>query len=86
MVLSRSEIIEKLADVMKMVMGDRMPDLSGMTEESHLVNDLGLNSVGVLYIVIAIEEFFNIRFDNIGFADLKTLGQVIDYIEKKTIG
>ncbi|MBR5601501.1 MAG: hypothetical protein IKW24_02630 [Clostridia bacterium] len=83
MVLSRSEIIEKLADVMKMVMGDRMPDLSGMTEESHLVNDLGLNSVGVLYIVIAIEEFFGVEFENVGFGDFNTIGEVVDYIEQK---
>ena len=83
MVLSRSEIIEKLADVMKMVMGDRMPDLSGMTEESHLVNDLGLNSVGVLYIVSAIEEFFGVEFENVGFGDFNTIGEVVDYIEQK---
>ena len=68
---------------MKMVMGDRMPDLSGMTEKSHLVNDLGLNSVGVLYIVIAIEEFFGVEFENVGFGDFNTIGEVVDYIEQK---
>ena len=68
---------------MKMVMGDRLPDLSGMTEDSHLVNDLGLNSVGVLYIVIAIEEFFGVEFENVGFGDFNTIGEVVDYIEQK---
>jgi acyl carrier protein len=83
MALSRNEIKEKLTDIMKMVMRDRMPDLSLLDEGANLVNDLGLNSVGVLYIVIAIEEFFNVRFDDVGFGDFKTVGDVITYIEKK---
>lgn len=83
MALSRTEIKQKLADVMKMVMGDRLPDLSDMNEDSHLVNDLGLNSVGVLYIVIAIEEFFGVEFENVGFGDFSTIGDVVDYIEQK---
>ena len=58
-------------------------DAEGLSEDSNLVSDLGLTSVGVLYIVIAIEEFFDIRFDDVGFADFKTIGDVINYIEKK---
>ena len=38
---------------------------------------------GVLYVVIAIEEFFNIRFDDVGFADFDTVGDVINYVEAK---
>ena len=66
-----------------MVMRDRLPDLNALREDSHLVNDLGLNSVGVLYIVIAIEEFFGIEFENVGFGDFATIGDVVDYIEQK---
>jgi acyl carrier protein len=84
MALSRNEIKEKLADIMQMVMRDRLPDLSALREDSHLVNDLGLNSVGVLYIVIAIEEFFGVEFENVGFGDFATIGDVVDYIEQKT--
>lgn len=83
MALSRNEIKEKLADVIKMIMGDRLPDLSTMEESSNLVSDLGLSSVGVLYIVIAIEEFFGIEFENVGFSDFATIGDVVDYIEQK---
>ena len=39
--------------------------------------------MGVLYIAIGIEESFGIRFDDVGFGDFKTVGDVIDYIEKK---
>ena len=83
MALSRNEIKEKLTDIMKMVMRDRLPDLTTLDEGSNLIRDLGLNSVGVLYIVIAIEEFFGIEFENVGFGDFATIGDVVDYIEKK---
>ena len=83
MAMSRNEIIEKLVDVMKLTMPDTTVDLSALREDMTLVGDLGLTSVGVLYNVIAIEEFFNIRFDDVGFADFKTIGDVINYIEKK---
>ncbi len=83
MAMSRNEIKEKLVDVMKMAAPSADIDIDSLSEQSNLVNDIGLSSVGVLYIVIAIEEFFDIRFDNVGFADFKTIGDVIDYIEKK---
>ena len=80
----RTEIIEKLQDVLKMAMGSSADELlANSTEDANLVSDLGLNSVGILYVVIAIEEFFSIQFDDVGFNDFKTVKDVIDYIEKK---
>ena len=82
--MTRNEIIEKLNDVLKMAMGDAADSiLENCTEKSDLITDLGLNSVGILYVVIAIEEFFSIQFDDVGFNDFKTVGNVIDYIENK---
>ena len=82
--MTRTEIIEKLQDVLKMAMGPTADEiLASSTENSNLVTDLGLNSVGILYVVIAIEEFFSIQFDDVGFNDFKTVKDVIDYIEKK---
>lgn len=81
MAMSRNDIKEKLTDVMQMAASGI--DVTTLTEESRLVEDVGLSSVGVLYIVIAIEEFFDIRFDNVGFADFKTIADVINYIEEK---
>ena len=86
MAMSRSEITAKLADVMRLTMPDVHFDGSEMREDMHLVGDLGLSSVGVLYVVIAIEEFFNIRFGDVGFADFRTLGDVISYIEEQVNG
>ena len=83
MAMSRSEISAKLADVMRLTMPDVNFDPAQMRDDMKLVGDLGLSSVGVLYVVIAIEEFFNIRFGDVGFADFETLGDVINYIEEK---
>ena len=83
MAMSRNDILVKLGDVMRMAMPSSDLDMTVLSENADLVNDLGLSSVGILYVVIAIEEFFQIRFDNVGFADFKTLGDVIDYIEAK---
>ena len=83
MEMSRNEIKEKLVEVMLMAMGDT-DAIQACTEKSELTADLALNSVGILYTVIAIEEFFGISFDNANFADFKTVGDVIDYIEAAT--
>ena len=81
--MSRNEIEQKLLEVMKMAMPGQESILEGLSESSRLVDDLGLSSVGVLFVVIAIEEYFDIRFDDVGFADFKTVGDVVDYIERK---
>lgn len=83
MALSRTEIKEKLIEIMEYAIRDDSVDLGSMNESSNLVTDLGLNSVGILYIVIAIEEEFSIEFENVGFNDFKTAGDVVDYIEEK---
>ena len=81
--MSRTEIIEKLKEIL-LAADDRNRDkVAACTEESRLVADLGFSSVSMLYMVIAIEEEMNIRFDNVGASDFQTLGDVVDYIEAK---
>jgi len=81
--MKRSEIVEKLSDIFKMVMGESAADLTACDESAALVDDLGLSSVGILYLVIAIEEYFQIRFDDVGASDFTTVGQVVDFIQNK---
>ena len=82
MKLSRNEILEKLSSVMELTLSDTDIDVSLLSEQSELVKDVGLDSVGILYLVVAIEEFFGVRFDDVSFGDFKTVGDVIDYIEE----
>jgi acyl carrier protein len=82
--MQRSEIVEKLKDVLQMALGDKANGvLENCTEDSNLVTDLGLNSIGILYLVIAIEEFFAIQFNDVSFSDFQTVGDVVSYIEQK---
>ncbi len=82
MAMSRTEIADKLKDIMSVAFGTDAQQLDSYTEASRLVEDLGLNSVGILYVVIGIEEVFSVRFGDIGASEFKTVGDVIDYIEK----
>lgn len=81
--MTREEIKEKLTEIMVMAMPDSADAIRGCTEETNLSTDLGLTSVGMLFIVIAIEEFFSLAFENVNFNDFKTVGDVVDYIESK---
>ncbi len=58
-------------------------DLNTVTVDSDLYNDIGINSIGLLYMAMAIEEEFNIKFVNDDFAEIKTISDVIKIIEKK---
>jgi acyl carrier protein len=81
--MNRQEIKTKLAEIMKLAMPSLELTHDTLNENANLAADLGLSSVGVLYVVIGIEEMFGIRFDDVGFSDFETLGDVINYIEKK---
>ena len=81
--MDRDEIFEKLKDILRMMGNVDEALIERCGESSDLMTDLGLSSVGMLYIVIAIEEFFQVRFDDVNFGDFRTVGDVIDYIENE---
>ncbi len=81
--MTRQEIIEKLKEILAATDGRGQSAAMNVTEETNLFTDLALTSVSMLYMVIAIEEDFNIRFDNVGASDFTTLGDVVDYIEAR---
>lgn len=83
MQMNRTEIQEQLKDILLSTDQRNSDRIDSYNDASRLIADMGLTSVSMLYMVIAIEETFDIRFDNIGMTDLVTLGDVIDYIEKK---
>lgn len=58
-------------------------DLDKASESSNLRTDIGLDSVGMLYLVISMEEKLGISFDDVSFNDFDTVKDVIDYILNK---
>lgn len=81
--LNREQITDKLKQIMIASDARAAQVVKTCTEDSRLTTDLGLSSVGMLYLVIAIEESFDIQFDDVGMNDFNTLRDVIDYVQKK---
>ena len=84
--MTRTEIIDKLKEIILQATGNEPSSLDGYTEASNLTTDLGMNSIALLFVVIAIEETFDICFDEDSVADFKTVGNVVDYIENEVNG
>lgn len=82
--LTRQEIFEKLKEILISMDPTKKDKIDSVNESTRLLEDLGLTSVAMLYMVVAIEETFDILFDNLGTDDFKTIGNTIDYIEEKT--
>lgn len=78
--MTKTDIMEKLREIFKLAVSDPRIAPENITPESDLTADLEMTSMGLLYLVIAVEESFSIRFDDVGLADFKTVGDVIDYI------
>ena len=53
-----------------------------ITRESALVEDLGLSSLGVINIVTAFEDEFDIEIPDRVIPTLRTVGDIVDYLEK----
>lgn len=79
--MKRDEIIEKLKSILATVKGIDVKDVD-CDENTNLITGLGLNSIGMLYMVISIENQFGMRFEDVNTAELDTVGKVIDHIEK----
>ena len=74
--------LEKLIELFGNVFeGDVQTD--GITEQTRLVEDLELNSIGLLYMALAVEENFGVKFNNDDFVNIRTVQDVLDKIEGK---
>lgn len=54
-----------------------------ITPESRLVEDLGMNSIALLYMAIAVEEEFGVKFTNEDFTNLRSVADVVAKVEAK---
>ena len=81
--MTRQEIFDKLKEIMLEADDRNQEIVERSTEETDLMQDFGVSSVNMLYIVIMIEESFGIRFEEIGIRDLRKVGDVISYISKE---
>lgn len=81
--MNREQIRKELIKILIAADESKKEKAENCTDDMKLTTDFGLASVGMLYMVISIEETFDIRFDDVGVSDFETLGDVVDYIEGK---
>lgn len=84
--MEREEIRKELIRILVSADESKRETAKNASDDTDLITGLGLNSVGMLYMVIAIETTFMIRFDDVGMADMRTFGDVIDYVDRKLNG
>lgn len=74
--------VERMRQVLDSVFEGEI-DSSAIKETDNLKNDLEMNSIAMLYMVMGLEEEFEIKFENSDFANMETVADVIAAIEAK---
>ena len=67
---------------LKEILGKVLPDtdLSGITEETKLVDDLGFDSLAIMMMSMEIEDAFNFKFTE--FVKFENIGDVCKYLDE----
>ena len=71
-----------IAEVVKNIVSSKA-SLEGVTGETQL-SSLGFDSLDLVEITLEIEDVYHISFTSSEIADLKTVNDVIELIERKT--
>ena len=74
--MERETIFEGLKEILKQIKPSM--DLSSVKEDSQLVRDVGLDSLTILLLSLAVENKFGFKFE--GTPKFETVGEVIDYV------
>jgi acyl carrier protein len=78
--MQREAIFEEVKGILKQIKPSA--DFSNTNDNSQLVRDLGLDSLTILLLSLAIETQFGFKFD--GNPQFATVGEVLDYISSHT--
>lgn len=73
---------DRLIKVFRVVFEEEV-DTTGLSMDASLREDIGINSIGLLYMAMAVEEEFGVKFRNEDFASIRTVADVIAFIESK---
>ncbi len=80
--MTELEILEELKKIFTLVI-NRNADVNNMNLDAKIVQDLGVSSVGLIYLVVAIEEQFGIDMSDVTVNSFETVGDVVNYIKSK---
>tara|TARA_B100000963_G_scaffold287955_1_gene257197 strand:+ start:299 stop:538 length:240 start_codon:yes stop_codon:yes gene_type:complete len=77
------EINEVFEKVKSLFIEDLGIDESKITMDAKLEEDLEIDSLGIVEVVMAFEDEFEIEIDDEELADVKTVGQAVNLLHSK---
>jgi len=77
--MEKSDILKKVIEIYKVIIDENI-DESMIKLETKIKEELGLNSVGMLYVIVAIEDQFDVVLHDQSIEKFVTIGDVVDYI------
>lgn len=76
--MSKKEILEKVICLFA-----TMTDEEEITEESEIIDDLGLSSMDVLFLVSSMEAEFDMKIPEVLVQEMVTINDVVDIIAER---
>ena len=74
--MQRDKVFDELKEILKLIKPSS--DFSAINDDSQLVRDVGLDSLTLLLMSLAVEEKFGFKFE--GNPKFNTVSEVLDYI------
>ena len=78
--MDRQDIMKDLKEILQLIKPSL--DLSSVNENTQLISDIGLDSLTIMLLSLAIENKYKIKFE--GALKFNTVGDVLDYISQAT--
>ncbi|WP_028937110.1 acyl carrier protein [Pseudonocardia spinosispora] len=77
--MSNEDILSGLAEIVEEIAG---VDASEVTTDKSFVDDLDIDSLSMVEIAVQAEDKFGVKIPDDQLAELKTVGDAVDYIAK----
>ena len=72
-------IFDKVVDLI----ADQLPvEKDKITRDARLLEDLNADSANVMILVMDLEQAFDLEVDDDVLAEIRTVGDIVDYLEK----
>ncbi len=78
--MDRAQVLEKIREIVVEELG---VNADKVTENARFIEDLGADSIGVMELVMKMEDAFDIQIPDQDIEKIRTVGDAIDYILSK---
>ena len=78
----KEERYQKLKDIIKIYLPEDV-SVDEISEESHFINELNINSANLVDVVLDVEDAFDIRLENDDMDQMETVKDALQIIDTK---